>query len=76
MEDIGSPVRSVFSSLRPVVAGKHLSRLLAVRAGTPLQHIEQVDFDELGNPVMASSEWHVPDVFELCVSRRNDVFDR
>ena len=76
LEDLGSPVRSAFASLRPVVAGTHLSRLLAVRVGSPLQHIEQVDFDEVGNPVMASSEWHVPDVFELCVSRRNDVYAR
>jgi DNA-binding GntR family transcriptional regulator len=73
LEDLGTPVRSAFATLRPVVAGARLARLLEVRAGSALQQIEQVDFDELGRPVMLSSEWHVPEVFELCVSRRNDA---
>jgi DNA-binding GntR family transcriptional regulator len=73
LEDLGVPVRSAFATLRPVVAGARLARLLEVRVGSPLQHIEQVDFDELSRPVVSSSEWHVADVFELCVSRRNDA---
>jgi DNA-binding GntR family transcriptional regulator len=44
-----------------------------VRVGSPLQEIEQVDFDELGRPVMFSSEWHVPDIFELSVNRMSDA---
>ncbi|MGA3352679.1 MAG: GntR family transcriptional regulator [Acidimicrobiales bacterium] len=75
LEDLGAPVRSAFATLRPIVAGARLARLLEVRVGSPLQQIEQVDFDELGRPVMLSSEWHLPDVFELCVSRRNDAPD-
>jgi GntR family transcriptional regulator len=71
--DIGVPVRSALATLRPVVAGARLARLLEVRVGSPLQQIEQVDSDELGRPVMLSSEWHVADVFELCVSRKNDA---
>jgi DNA-binding GntR family transcriptional regulator len=66
-------VRSALATLRPVVAGARLARLLEVRVGSPLQQIEQVDSDELGRPVMLSSEWHVADVFELCVSRKNDA---
>ena len=73
LEDLGVPVRNAFATLRPVVAGARLARLLEVRVGSALQQIEQVDFTELGRPVMLSSEWHLPDVFELCVSRRNDA---
>lgn len=75
LEDLGVPARSAFATLRPVVAGARLARLLEVRVGAPLQQIEQVDFDERARPVMLSSEWHVADVFELCVSRRNDAPD-
>jgi len=73
LEDLGVPARSAFATLRPVVAGARLARLLEVKLGSPLQQIEQVDFDERGRPVMLSSEWHLADVFELCVSRRNDA---
>ena len=76
LEDLGVPARSAFATLRPVVASARLARLLEVRVGAPLQQIEQVDFDERARPVMLSSEWHVADVFELCVSRRNDAPDR
>jgi GntR family transcriptional regulator len=75
LEDLGVTVRGALATLRPVVAGARLARLLEVRVGSPLQQIEQVDYDERGRPVMVSSEWHVADVFELCVSRRNDSPD-
>lgn len=73
LDDLGAPVRSAFATWRPVVAGARLARLLEVRVGSPLQQIGQVDFDELGRPVILSSEWHLADVFEICVSRRNDA---
>jgi len=75
LERHGHRVATALAQLRPVVARARLARLLAVRLGTPLQQIEQVDFDELGRPVMLSSEWHVADVFELRVSRRNEEPD-
>lgn len=75
LEERGVRVASAIATLRPQVAGARLARLLEVRVGFPLQQIEQVDLDALGRPVMLSSEWHVPDVFELCVARRNDVPD-
>jgi len=75
LEAVGFPVRSALARLRPAVAGSRMARLLQVRVGSPLQQIEQVDSDGLGRPVMVSSEWHVAEVFELCVSRRNDVPD-
>ena len=54
----------------PVIANAELARLLQVAEGTPLQHLQQVDFDTGGRPVMRSLEWHVPSVIELRVYRR------
>ncbi len=66
-------VCSALATLRPVIADERLAHLLDVHVGSPLQRIEQVHFDELGRPVMLSSEWHVPDVFELSVNRMSDA---
>ncbi len=73
LEQAHAEVRSALATLHPVVADARLARLLEVPVGAPLQQIEQVDFDELGRPVMLSSEWHVPDVFELAVNRVSDA---
>lgn len=69
LEGVHAGVRSALATLHPVVADAKLARLLDVHVGSPMQRIEQVDFDDLGRPVMFSSEWHVPDVFELSVNR-------
>ena len=73
LDGLGTVVTDAMAGLRPVVADKRLARMLDVPVGSPLLHIEQVDFDSGGRPVMLSAEWHVPDVFELCVSRRRDA---
>jgi DNA-binding GntR family transcriptional regulator len=66
----GHPVASATARLLPTVANAKLSRLLMVKRGTPLLHIDQVDYDERGRPVMLSHEWHVADAFDLVVNRR------
>jgi DNA-binding GntR family transcriptional regulator len=66
----GHPVASATAQLIPTLANAKLSRLLMVRRGTPLLHIDQVDYDERGHPVMLSQEWHVADAFDLIVNRR------
>jgi GntR family transcriptional regulator len=66
----GHPVAGASAKLTPVVAEDRLAALLQVDSGTPLLHIEQVDFDEDRHPVMLSSEWHVADAFEMHVNRR------
>lgn len=66
----GARVRSAAATLLPVLADDELAERLGVPAGTPLLHIDQVDFDESGRPVMVSSEWHVPDVLPLRLNRR------
>ena len=75
LDDPTFQVRSALATLAPRRGRARLARLLEVHVGAPLQQIEQVDFDELGRPVMLSSEWHVPDVFELSVNRMNDAPD-
>jgi GntR family transcriptional regulator len=70
LEHAGHPVQSASARLVPVVAEQRLASLLEVERGTPLLHIDQVDFDAYGHPVMLSSEWHVADAFEMHINRR------
>lgn len=66
----GHPVASASAHLIPVVASTRMAKLLAIRRGTPLLRIDQVDYDPRGHPIMLSDEWHVADAFELIVNRR------
>jgi GntR family transcriptional regulator len=70
LERGGHPVQSASARLVPVVAQQRLALLLEVERGTPLLHIDQVDFDADGHPVMLSAEWHVADAFEMHINRR------
>jgi GntR family transcriptional regulator len=70
LEQGGHPVQSASARLLPVVAEQRLALLLEVEVGTPLLHIDQIDFDADGHPVMLSAEWHVADAFEMHVNRR------
>ncbi len=66
----GHDVDHARSILTPVIATTEIAKILDVPAGTPIQHLKQVDFDTAGRPVMRSLEWHVPSVIELRVYRR------
>lgn len=70
LEQSGHPVSGASARLVPVVAEKRLADLLEVELGTPLLHIDQIDFNVDGNPVMLSAEWHVADAFEMHINRR------
>jgi GntR family transcriptional regulator len=70
LTSIGEPVVSANAVLVPVTADRRLSRLLEVKAGSALQQIIEVDYTKSGRPIVFSSEWHVPGVFELRVHRR------
>jgi GntR family transcriptional regulator len=70
LESAGHPVARATAQLIPTIANARLARLLAVKRGTPLLRIDQVDYDERGRAVMLSDEWHVADAFELIVNRR------
>ncbi len=66
----GHPIAHAEAVLSPTVADRDLSARLEVAPGTPLQFLRQVDYDDAGEPVMVSDEWHVTSVIELRVYRR------
>ena len=66
----GHDVDHARTIITPVLATSEIGKILDAPAGTPLQHLKQVDFDSAGRPVMRSLEWHVPSVIELRVYRR------
>ncbi|MFL5680778.1 MAG: GntR family transcriptional regulator [Chloroflexota bacterium] len=70
LTDADHPIAHAEAVLSPTVADRELGRLLDVVPGTPLQFLRQVDFDEAGEAVMVSDEWHVTSVMELRVYRR------
>jgi GntR family transcriptional regulator len=70
LEWAGHRATRATARLVPSVADTKLARLLDVRRGSPLLHIDQVDFDELGRAVMLSHEWHRADAFDVIVNRR------
>jgi GntR family transcriptional regulator len=69
----GHAVSRASAELIPTLANTKLSRLLELKRGTPLLHIDQVDYDSDGRAVMLSLEWHVADAFELIVNRRRSA---
>jgi GntR family transcriptional regulator len=70
LNEAGHAVVRARAELIPTLADAKLSRLLEVKRGTPLLHIDQIDYDARGRAVMLSQEWHVADAFELIVNRR------
>ena len=56
--------------LEPAAADKQLAKRLAVKTGTLLLYLRQVDFDRDGEPVILSHEHHLADEFEFTVVRR------
>jgi len=71
LESIGHPVARASAQLIPTLADAKLAKLLAIKRGAPLLHIDQVDYDARGRAVMLSHEWHVADAFEMIVNRRS-----
>jgi GntR family transcriptional regulator len=70
LASIDEPVVSANAMLLPVIADGHLAALLDVKVGSALQRINEVDFNRGGHPIVLSTEWHVPGIFELRVNRR------
>jgi GntR family transcriptional regulator len=71
LDAVGAHVRTASAVLLPVVADRRLAELLEVRRGTALQRIDEVDYTADARPIMRSTEWHVPGIFELRVHRRS-----
>jgi GntR family transcriptional regulator len=75
LRSVGFQVDHAVAALRPVLTDSRLAGILEVAVGSPLQYIVQVDYTAADQPVMLSEEWHVPDLFELKVNRRQLVAD-
>jgi len=66
----GHQVVSASAVLLPVVADVQLAEVLHVDVGSALQQIIEIDYTRSGHPILRSTEWHVPGIFELRVNRR------
>lgn len=58
------------TDLRPAVADAALAAIFQVPEGTPLLHMDEVDFDIDGKPVFCSSEYFVDGIFRHTVMRK------
>lgn len=70
LSDKGHEVHHGVASIHPVAAGAALARRLAVKRGTLLLKLVQVDYGVGGQPVLLSIDHHLSDAFEFSVSRR------
>jgi hypothetical protein len=48
LEAAGHPVARACARLIPTVANAKLAEVLAIKRGTPLLHVDQIDYDERG----------------------------
>ena len=58
------------TDLRPVVADAALAEIFQIPVGTPLLHMDEVDFDIDGKPVFCSSEYFADGIFRHTVMRK------
>lgn len=58
------------TDLRPVIADEALASLFQVPQGSPLLHMDEVDFDIEGNPAFCSSEYFADNIFRHTVLRK------
>jgi GntR family transcriptional regulator len=70
LSDKGHEVHHGVASIHPVTAGATLARRLAVKRGTLLLRLVQVDYGVGGEPVLLSIDHHLSDAFEFSVARR------
>ena len=58
------------TDLRPVVADAALAEIFQVPMGTPLLHMDEVDYDIDGRPVFCSTEYFIDGIFRHTVMRK------
>jgi len=68
--DRGIVVHHGVASFRPIKADRSVAGRLRVIKGALLLYIRQVDYDDQGQPVLLSDEYHLADAFEFTVVRR------
>ncbi|NLB51219.1 MAG: GntR family transcriptional regulator [Clostridiaceae bacterium] len=59
--------------IRPLSAEQYIADRLQLREGSNLLHLEQVDYDNNGEPVAFSDEYYVADAFRFQIFRSNQV---
>ena len=57
-------------TLEPTVSDRALAKLLKGKPGVPTLFLRQIDFDQLGDPVLLSEEHHLAEAFAFTVVRR------
>jgi GntR family transcriptional regulator len=67
---LGLGIQHGVARIEPAIAGRELAARLAISPGTLVFAIHQVDYMEVGRPVLASLEFHLADAFELTIYRR------
>ena len=58
------------TDLKPIVADAALSELLQIPVGSPILHMDEVDYDIDGNPIFCSREYFVDGFFRHTVLRK------
>lgn len=66
----GATIHHGVVTIEPARADRRLATALAVKAGSLLLYLRQVDYERQGEPVLVSHEHHVADAFEFGVVRR------
>jgi GntR family transcriptional regulator len=67
---LGLGIQHGVARIEPAIAGRELAARLAISPGTLVFAIHQVDYMEVGRPVLASLEFHLAGAFELTIYRR------
>jgi GntR family transcriptional regulator len=70
LERVGHPVANGVVTIEPTVTDRALAKLLKSKVGVPTLFLRQLDFDQLGDPVLLSEEHHLAEAFEFTVVRR------
>lgn len=61
---------SSIARLYPTTADRKIAAKLNIKINSPLFHLEQVDTDQVGKPVVYSKEYFVSDYFDFVIYRR------
>jgi GntR family transcriptional regulator len=70
LSDNGYPIQRGVARISPLQADEETARRLAIQPGELLLHLEQVDYDETGKPLLLASESFVAAAFSLGGVRR------
>jgi len=70
-EHLGMEIHHGVARIRPLSAEAYIAEKLAIPRGSSVLHIEQVDFNNDGEPLALTDEYYVADVFTFYIYRTN-----